>query len=151
MLRQSGENLGILPIEKALEMAENESLDLVEIAPDAKPPVVKIISFDKFRYQKEKEEKKQRLAQKSGELKHVRLSPRVAINDLRVKSSQTEKFLEKDFRVEINLTIKGREKAHKERCLQKLKTFLELIKTPHKITSEPKKSRRGFSVQIIKK
>jgi translation initiation factor IF-3 len=126
-------------------------LDLIEIAPTAKPPVARIMSFDKFRYQKEKEEKKQKHGQKTKELKHVRISPRAALNDLLIKARQAEKFLTLGYRVEINLFLRGREKGNKTWSLQKLREFLDLIKIPHEVTLPPKAGGRGFVTQIAKK
>lgn len=148
---EKGENLGVMPAKKAMEMAEEKGLDLVEINSKSNPPITKIISFDKFRYQKEKEEKKQRLAQKGGELKRVRVTPRAARNDLQIKANQVDKFLEKNHNVEINLFLRGREKINKEWALQKLEEFLTMIKTPFKTVAEPKKGGRGFTMQIAKK
>lgn len=124
---------------------------MIEIAPTAKPPVGRVISYDKFRYQKGKEEKKQRMAQKSKELKHIQISPRVAQNDLEIKARQTEKFLEAGHKVEINIRIRGREKGNKDWNLQKLKDFLTLIKIPFQVTMEARSIGRGFATQIAKK
>lgn len=109
------------------------------------------MSFDKFRYQKEKEEKKQRRAEKMKELKQVRITPRAALNDLQTKAKNAEKFLKNGHKVEINLFLRGREKENKTWSLQKLNEFLILIKVPHKVTMEPKRGGRGFITQIIKK
>ena len=143
--------MGVLKRDKALEEAVKKGLDLIEIAPGAMPPVAKIISFDKFRYLKEKEEKKQQQAQKIKELKHVRITPRAAKNDLQIKVHQTEAFLKDGHRVEINLFLRGREKGNKEWGFMKLKEFLEMMKLPHEIVMEPKAGGRGLIVQISKK
>jgi len=137
--------------EAALNLAREKNLDLIEIVPASKPPVAQIISFDKFRYHKEKEFKKQRLAQKkTAALKQVRITPRAAQNDLKVKAEITEKFLQAGHKVEILLFLKGREKQHKDFGLFKLQEFLKIIKIPHKITLEPRFIGRGFVVQITK-
>ncbi|HXF43864.1 MAG TPA: translation initiation factor IF-3 [Candidatus Paceibacterota bacterium] len=146
-----GENLGVLKTEEAISLAKARGLDLIEIAPNANPPVARIMSFDKFRYQKEKEEKKQRRAEKGKELKHVQITPRAALNDLQVKARKAEEFLEKGHNVEINLSLRGREKGNKEWGLKKLNEFIAIIKTPHKILVPPKPGGRGFITQIIKK
>lgn len=146
-----GKNLGVMKMEEALKIAVENNLDLIEIAPNAKPPVAKIINFDKFRYKQEKEEKKQRHGQQIKELKHVRITPRAAKNDLSIKARQADKFLEEGHRVEINLFLRGREKANKEWSYQKMKEFLEMIKTPHEVTVSPKSGGRGLITQINKK
>ncbi len=146
-----GKNLGVMKMEEALRIAVESNLDLIEIAPNANPPVAKIISFDKFRYQKEKEEKKQRHGQQIRELKHVRITPRAAKNELSTKARQADKFLEEGHRVEINLFMRGREKGNKEWSYQKMKEFWEMIKTPHEVTVSPKAGGRGLMTQIARK
>lgn len=91
------------------------------------------------------------MAQKSKELKHIQISPRVAQNDLEIKARQTEKFLEAGHKVEINIRIRGREKGNKDWNLQKLKDFLTLIKIPFQVTMEARSIGRGFATQIAKK
>lgn len=124
---------------------------MIEIAPGAKPPVARIISYDKFRYQKEKELKKQRQGQKTIELKHIRISARAGRNDLEIKIRQLEEFLEENHKVEIQLFLKGREKSNKEWALFKLQEFLKMINKNYEITMEPRFIGRGYVVQIIKK
>lgn len=145
------QNLGILAREKAFALAKEKGLDLIEIAPNAKPPVARIISYDKFRYQKEKELRKQRQAQKAKELKHIRITPRAARNDLQIKATKTKEFLEEGHKVEINIFLKGREKANKAWALKKLEEFLLIIPIPYKRTLEPRPGGRGFVTQIEKK
>ena len=151
MIGEKGENLGVVSREEALRLAKEKGLDLIEIAPTAKPPVARIISFDKFRYQKEKEEKKQRAAQRIKEMKQVRITARAALNDLQIRVAQTEKFLAEGHKIEINLFLRGREKANKDWALKKMNEFLALIKAPHTITMPPKQGGRGFVAQITKK
>jgi len=151
VIGEEGENLGVMTKDKALQLAKEKGLDLIEIAPTANPPVARIISFDKFRYQKEKEEKKQRAAQKVKEMKQVRISPRAAANDLQIKAGKADEFLTEGHKVEINLYLRGREKGNKDWALAKLKEFLTLIKTPHQVTMPPKQGGRGFVAQIAKK
>mgnify|MGYP001559016617 CR=1 FL=1 len=132
-------------------MAKEKGLDLIEIVPTAKPPVAKIISFDKFRYQQGKEEKKQKQIQKAKELKGVRISPRAAKHDLEVKVNRVEKFLAEGHKVEINLFLRGREKGNKAWGLQKLNEFMRMIKIPHIVTMAPRPGGRGFVAQIANK
>ncbi len=137
--------------EEALIKAREAGLDLIEIAPGAKPPVAKIMSFDKWRYKQEKEEKKSRLAQKQKELKQVRISPRIAQNDLIIKARLAEKFLSEGHKVEINLQLRGREKANKDWALMKMKEFASMINVPYQTTMEPRQGGRGYVMQITKK
>ncbi len=148
---ETGKNLGIMPREAALKLAEEKGLDLIEIAPTAQPPVAKIISFDKFRYQKEKELKKQRAVQKISELKQVRISARAAKNDLGIKAKKTEEFLNKGHKVEIMLRLKGREKYNRDWARYKLEEFLKMITVEYKITMEPRFGGQGLVMQIMKR
>lgn len=148
---EAGGNLGVVAREEAFRLAQERGLDIIEIAPQANPPVARIISFDKFRYQKEKEERKQRQAQKPKDLKHIKITPRSALNDLQLKVRQIEKFFEAGHKVEINLFLRGREKFNREWSMKKLKEFMELIQVPYAVTMPPKPGGRGFVVQIAKK
>lgn len=148
---ENGENLGVMPREAALKLAQEKELDLVEIAPMVKPPVARIISFDKFRYQKEKEFQKQRASQKSGGLKQVRISARAAKNDLEIKAKKINEFLDEGNKVEIMLWLRGREKFNKDWARMKLEEFLKIITVEYKMANEPKFAGKGLIVQLIKK
>ena len=151
MINEKGENLGVLPREKALDLARERGIDLIEISPHAKPPVARLISFDKYRYEKEKEFKKERLAQKNTGPKQVQISARAAENDLRVKLRQLEKFMAEGYPIEIRVRLRGREKRNTEWAFQKLRDFMGMITVPYKVVGEPKAGGFGISVQITKK
>ncbi|MCX7616121.1 MAG: translation initiation factor IF-3 [Patescibacteria group bacterium] len=146
-----GKNLGVMSKEEALKLASEQGLDLIEIVPSANPPVAKIISFDKFRYQQEKEEKKQRVRQGREELKQVRITPRSAENDLKIKVKKIEEFLAQGHKVEIFLMLKGREKYNRQWANEKLTEFMGMIETEYKITMPAKEGGRGIVIQISKK
>ncbi len=151
VIDEAGENLGLLSLQAALQRAKERGLDLIEISPNANPPVAKIMSFDKYRYQEEKKLKKQKAQQKTQELKQVRISARAAEHDLAVKAKKVNEFLEDGNPVEIQLIMRGREKANKDWAKQKLLDFLKIIDQNHKVLLEPKYGGRGFNVQIAKK
>ncbi len=140
-----------MPLKDALTAASERGLDLILIVPNASPPVAKIISFDKFRYEREKEFKKHRKAQKALEMKQIQISVREAKNDLLTKIRKLEKFLEAGHKLEIVVTLRGREKGMKDFAKVKLEDFLNMITAPYGITQEIKAAGRGLSVQIIKK
>ncbi len=146
------EALGVMPIEKARELAQEKELDLIEVAPNAVPPVAKIMSYDKFRYQKEKEDKKMRdLRRKSEtEMKSIRISARAAKNDLDFKAKKVNTFLEEGGRVEIQIMLRGREKGNRDWARLKVDNFLQSIETPFKIVSPLKFGGRGATMHIIK-
>jgi translation initiation factor IF-3 len=153
VINEQGENLGVLSKDEALKMAKDQGLDMIEIVSTVTPPIVKIISFDKYRYQKEKAAKKERVAAKLGTatLKQIQISPRAAINDLQTKIKQLEKFLEGGHQIEVQLRLRGREKANKDWAMKKLDEFVKMITIEHKIASSPKFGGRGIQVQIVKK
>ena len=140
----------MLTKEEALKRALEANLDLIEIAPTAKPPVARIMSFDKFRYQKEREERKQRLAQKTEELKQVRISPKAAKHDQEVMAKKVNGFLDKGSRVEIMMRLRGREKANRDWARLKLEEFLKLLSPEFKLISPPRYTVNVFTVQVTK-
>jgi translation initiation factor IF-3 len=151
VIGEKGENLGVLSREAALQLAKpDEDLDLIEIAASAKPPVARIMSYDKYRYEEEKRIKKERLAQKSVGMKQVQISARSATNDLLIRVRQVEKFFGEGLPVEVNVRLRGREKANKTWALEKLEAFLKML-PDHKRMFEPRFSGNGPSIQIQKK
>jgi translation initiation factor IF-3 len=148
---ENGENLGVITREQAIALTRPaEGIDLILVAPAAKPPVARIMSYDKFRYEEAKREKKERAAQKSIEMKHVQITVRAAQNDLMVKVRQAEKFMAEGRPIEINLRLRGREKRNKDLALEKLKEFLKLLPSEHKELHTPRFGQNGPSIQIVK-
>lgn len=123
---------------------------MIEITATANPPIAKLISYDKFRYQQEKEEKKLHTHHKQGELKQIRITARAAQNDLLIKAKQLNEFLSKGNKVEIMLALRGREKANEAWAMERLQIFLGMIDPEYKVTVPPKKGGRGIAMQIIK-
>jgi len=150
VINERGENLGVLKLTEALKLAQS-GLDLIEIAPQAKPPVARLMSFDKYRYQREKEEKRERLAQKTAGPKQIQISARSARNDLQIKVRQLEKFLGEGHQIYIQMRLRGREKGNKDWARMKLGEFLGMITPEYKVISEPKFGGYGVGVTIIKK
>ena len=109
------------------------------------------MSYDKFRYEEAKREKKERIAQKTGGLKRVQISARSAQNDLMVKMKQLEKFLGEGHQVEIHMRLRGREKGNKDWARAKLEEFMKAIPVEYKRLSEPRFGGYGMSLQIAKK
>lgn len=135
---------GVMPTEKAIELAQEKGLDLIEVSPKAEPPVCKIIEYSNFKYQKEKEAKKQRAQSKAVEVKGVRLSLKIGTNDLNVRLNQAKKFLEKGNKVRIEMILRGREKAHADRGRELINHFIELIGKDYEVKVEsPVKAMHG--------
>ncbi len=151
VIDEDGSNLGVLPLEKALQIAFSKNLDLIEIVPNALPPIARVISFDKFRYQKEKELKRQKIQSKVKELKYIQISGRSAQHDLLLKLKQLEKFVEKGHKVEVRLRLKGREKYNKDWAKQKLQEFVALVPENYQIIGEIKSDNKSLNIQIEKK
>lgn len=150
MIDQNGKNVGVVETSQALKMAHEAGLDLIEIAPNVRPPVCRIMDFGKFQYQKSKQEREQRAKQKTVETKGVRISMRTGQHDLETKIKQVEKFLGKGNRVKIDMILKGREKSLFMLAKEKLNEFIKSIPTEVKIEQEIRKQPRGLSVVINK-
>ena len=120
-----GAQLGILATKKALDMAYDKGLDLVEIAPTSVPPVCRIMDYGKYRFDKEKKEKEQKKKQQTVELKEVQLSCRIDTHDFETKLNHALKFLNQGHKVKVSVKFKGREMAHTEIGLEVIKKFGE--------------------------
>ena len=112
IISSSGEQLGVMSANAALELARQEGLDLVEIAATAKPPVCKIMDFGKYRYEQTRKAKEAKKNQKQTVVKEVKVTARIDSHDLETKMSQIKKFLEKENKVKVTLVLFGREKMH---------------------------------------
>ena len=127
MVGENGEQLGIMPAKDALKLAKDAELDLVKIAPTAKPPVCKIIDYGKYRYELARKEKEAKKKQKVIEVKEVRLSPNIDDNDLNTKINAARKFIEKGNKVKVTLRFRGREMAHMYKSKYILDDFAESL------------------------
>ena len=134
-----GKQLGVMPTIQALTKAQELGLDLVEVSPKANPPVVKLINYDKYRYQQEKLAQAQKKHQKKVEVKGIRLSVRTGIHDLEVKAKAADKFLSAGNKVKIDMRLRGREKANTDFAMEQVEKFIGLISTPHVIETPPKR------------
>lgn len=112
LIGEHGEQLGIMSAREAYKIAQEADLDLVKVAPQAKPPVCKIVDYGKYRYEQARKAKEARKKQHVVEIKEVRLSPNIDSNDLKTKTSAARKFLEKGDKVKVTLRFRGREMAH---------------------------------------
>lgn len=127
LIGENGEQLGIMSAKEAYKMAQDAELDLVKIAPTAKPPVCKIIDYGKYCYEQARKEKEAKKKQKVIEVKEVRLSPNIDTNDLNTKTSAARKFLEKGNKVKVTLRFRGREMAHMSKSKYILDDFAESL------------------------
>ena len=127
VIGSDGEQLGIMSSKEALKMAQDAGVDLIKIAPTAKPPVCKITDYGKYRYEQIRREKEAKKKQHVTEVKEIRLSPNIDANDLKTKANQARKFLSKGDKVKVNLRFRGRELAHVDATKHILDEFAEAL------------------------
>ena len=125
LIGQDGEQLGIMSAREAQKIAQEAELDLVKIAPTAKPPVCKIIDYGKYKYEQTRKEKEAKKKQKTVDVKEVRLSPNIDTNDLNTKVNNARKFIQKGNKVKVTLRFRGREMAHMQQSKHILDDFAE--------------------------
>lgn len=127
LVSEDGEQLGIMSAKDAMKIAREANLDLVKIAPQAKPPVCKVIDYGKYRYELARKEKEAKKKQKTMDVKEIRLSPNIDENDLNTKAGQARKFLSKGDKVKVTLRFRGREVAHMGMSKQILDKFFQKV------------------------
>lgn len=127
LIGENGEQLGIMSSREALEAAREAGLDLVKVAPNANPPVCKIIDYGKYRYEMSRREKEARKKQKIVEIKEVRLTPNIDTNDLNTKVASARKFIQKGDKVKVTLRFRGREMSHVSTTKHILDDFAEKL------------------------
>ncbi|MCI8635692.1 MAG: translation initiation factor IF-3 [Eubacterium sp.] len=147
----NGEQLGIMPTREAMKLAEEAELDLVKIAPTAKPPVCKIIDYGKYRYELARKEKEAKKKQKVVEVKEIRMSPNIESNDLQTKMNAAKKFLTKGNKVKVTLRFRGREMTHMQSSRHILDDFAESLADVAVIEKAPKVEGRSISMVLSEK
>lgn len=144
-----GENLGVLPIAAALKAAQDVGLDLIEISPNAKPPVAKIMDYGKFQYEQKKKESAARAKAKVSETKEVQIKVGTGENDMRLKANKAAQWLAEGHRVRAELFLKGRYKGMEEAFLKtRLEKFLLLIPYAYRIAEPVTRAPKGFATII---
>ncbi len=127
VIDEEGNQLGIFPIQEALRLAFDRGLDLVEVAPNAVPPVCRLLDFGKYQYEKQKKEREARKAQKVIEIKEIRLRPRTGEHDLDTKVRQALAFLDEGSKVKVTVRFRGREITHPEIAREQLEEFANKV------------------------
>ncbi|HEY8778375.1 MAG TPA: translation initiation factor IF-3 [Solirubrobacterales bacterium] len=143
-----GEQVGVVQIEEALQRAQAEDLDLVEVAPEAKPPVARLLDYSKYKYEQEQKAKAARKHQQQVNIREIKLRPKIADHDYETKKGHVERFLRNRDKVKVTIMFRGREQAHPERgraLLQRLFGDLEGLAT---IESEPLQEGRNMSMLL---
>ncbi|MGB4761758.1 MAG: translation initiation factor IF-3 [Candidatus Saccharimonas sp.] len=147
----NGDQLGILSREEALKIAEEAEVDLVEISPNADPPVAKVVDWGKFQYQKMKEQQKNRRSNKSGELKQMRFGLKIGSNDLEIKLRKIRGFLAEGNKVKILIFFRGREMAHKELGYELIDRVIAALESEAILEQKPVMAGRNLSIVIRSK
>ncbi len=147
VIDDSGKMIGVMKTSEALQLALDKGVDLVEVSPNAQPPVVKLLDFDKYRYQQEKAAQEAKKKVKKVTVKGIRLSVRIGQHDLEFKAKKANEFLGEGHKIKLDVQMRGREQAHPELAFDLIKKFPTLLQVPHVIESGP--SRMGGMVSII--
>ena len=151
VIGEDGEQLGIMSANQARELAAQAGVDLVKIAPQAQPPVCRIVDYGKFRYEQSRKQKEAKKKQKVIEVKEIRMSPNIDTNDLNTQVSAARKFLEKGNRVKVTLRFRGREMAHMQSAKHILDEFAEALSEVATIEKEPKVEGRNMTMFLTEK
>ncbi len=151
LIGEDGQQLGIVSSREALRMAKEAELDLVKIAPTAKPPVCKIIDYGKYKYEQVRKEKEAKKKQKIVEVKEVRMSPNIDVNDLNTKTASARKFLEKGNKVKVTLRFRGREMAHMQASRHILEDFAKSVEDIAVIDKPIKQEGRSLTIFLSAK
>ena len=151
LIGADGEQLGIVSSREAQKIADEAGLDLVKIAPNAKPPVCKVIDYGKYRYEQARKEKDAKKKQKTVELKEIRLSPNIEANDLNTKMNAAKKFLAKGNKVKITLRFRGRETANMNASKHILDDIADNLSDVAVVEKAPKVEGRSIGMVLAEK
>lgn len=151
VIGEDGEQLGVMSSKEAMRLAEEAGVDLVKIAPTAKPPVCKIVDYGKFKYEQTRKEKEARKKQKVIDVKEIRLSPNIDTNDLNTKINAARKFLSKGDKVKVTLRFRGREMAHMQNSKHILVGFGESLSDIAVVEKEPRVEGRSMTMFLAEK
>ena len=151
VIGEDGQQLGVMSSRDAMKLAEEAGVDLVKIAPTAKPPVCRIVDYGKFRYEQTRKEKDAKKKQKTTEVKELRLSPNIDTNDLNTKVNAARKFLSKGDKVKITLRFRGREMAHMNSSKHILDDFAQSLSDISVVEKAPKVEGRSMTMFLTEK
>lgn len=151
LISDNGDQLGVKTKQEALKMAEDANLDLVLVAPKAKPPVAKIMDYGKYRFELQKKQREARKKQKVVNIKEVRLSPTIDTNDFNTKMKNTRKFLSKGDKVKVSIRFKGRAITHKDIGRDVLNRFAEATEDVATVESKAKMDGRSMFLMLAPK
>ena len=148
LIDEEGQQVGIIPTEQALQQATEKDLDLVEVAPDARPPVARLLDYSKYRYEQEQKAKQARKHQQQINVREIKLRPKIATHDYETKKGHVERFLRNQDKVKVTIMFRGREQAHPERGRTLLRRLYEDIEPLAVIEQEPLQEGRNMSMLL---
>ena len=148
MIDENGENLGVMYTREAFEQAQEVGLDLVEISPNADPPVCKILDYGKFKYEEQKKKNEARKKQKIIEVKEIKLRPSIDDHDYQVKMRSMNKFIEEGDKVKVTMRFRGRELAHQELGMNVLMRVKDDLETIAKVEQMPRMEGRQMTMVV---
>jgi len=151
LIDEKGNQIGIVPTTEALEKARDAGLDLIEVAPQANPPVCKILDYGKYKFEQEKKLRETKKNQKQIKMKEIRMQPKIEEHDLQFKTKHIQEFLEEGNKVKVTIRFRGRELAHTELGRDVLDKILEMIDTPFSVDKQPAMEGRFMSMIISPK
>ena len=149
VISSSGEQLGIISIREALNHAEDEGFDLVEVSPDAKPPVCKILDYGKLKYREQKSKKEAKKKQKTIEIKEIKIRPGINKHDYEVKVKAFHKFIKGGNKVKVSMRFRGREMEHQNLGVDLLKRLIEQVKEYAKVEVPPKNEGKQIMMVLV--
>jgi translation initiation factor IF-3 len=148
LIDEEGKQVGIVPTDQALQQATDKDLDLVEVAPDARPPVARLLDYSKYRYEQEQKAKAARKHQQQINVREIKLRPKIATHDYETKKGHVERFLRNQDKVKVTIMFRGREQAHPERGRTLLRRLYEDIEPLATIEQEPLQEGRNMSMLL---
>ncbi|WP_455614889.1 translation initiation factor IF-3 [Eisenbergiella sp.] len=151
LVGEDGSQLGVMSVKEAMKMAEEAGLDLVKIAPTAKPPVCKIVDYGKYRYELARKEKEAKKKQRTIEIKEIRMSPNIDTNDMNTKVTAAKKFITKGNKVKVTLRFRGREMAHMQASRHILEDFAQMLADVAVVEKAPKVEGRTMTMFLTEK
>lgn len=149
LIDENGTHIGVVPFAQAGEMARERGMDLVEIDPKAAPPILKMVDYGQFKYEKEKEARKQKAHAKTVEVKGVRLSARIGEHDVDIRRRQAIGFLEGGDKVQVEIVLRGREKQHGQHASEVMNQFVASINETLPVKVEQPISRQGGRMTLL--
>ncbi|NLT07167.1 MAG: translation initiation factor IF-3 [Solirubrobacterales bacterium] len=148
LIGEDGQQVGVLPTEKALSYARSRDLDLVEVAADARPPVCRVLDYSKYKYEQEQKAKAARKHQKQVNVREIKLRPKIADNDYETKKNHVVRFLKGDDRVKVTIMFRGREQTHPERGVALLMRLAEDVADLGTIDQRPIQDGRNMTMVL---